>query len=594
MPLLSMDALIGRRAVLRRVMRVLRGHPQAIAVHGRKAGVLLWGMGGVGKSALAGRVIARLLEDGWTAVAVVGRWSLGELATRVGAQLLGHHSAALDRLGDILLRQELPDEVRLVKLQELLAGHRVLLVLDNFEDNLVVGGGDFLDSTIESVLLMLMRVAQRGKLLVTSRYPVPMGREWLVEEPLGPLSLTETRKLFYRLPSLANAAPETLGLVLRHIGGHPRLLEYLDALLHQGTARLPEVTRRLRAQAQELGLTPEQLSGDLEQSMRNSLWLGAEDILLDQLLDIIQAIPEASETLFQASVFALPVPIQGLAGALVGSSEPTPAQIEAMQQTIRPLIDSSLLTPLDNGRVWVHRWTAQHLKTHMGDATFRACCQRAGEYLLVSRSLRDAVEAVRCFLEAQAFDRATDVAGAILDFMGRYGQLADVAAFAAEVLVALPPVHARYAHLCMYEADALRQLGATRKAFERYQEAMTILKSRVEAEPDRADYQRDLSVSYNKLGDLLQALGQGEAARQYYQQTLEIRQRLVAAEPDRADYQWDLVVSLLRMAAVEPDNSTEHRTRALAILRDLHATDRLFPEQEHWMRELEQELRTED
>src|SRR4029450_10824732 len=134
MPLLSMDALIGRRAVLRRVMRVLRDHAQAVAVHGRKAGVVLWGMGGVGKSALAGRVMARLLEDGWTAVAVVGRWSLGELATRVGAQLLGHHNTALDRLGDILLRQELPDEARLVKLQELLAGHRVLLVLDNFED----------------------------------------------------------------------------------------------------------------------------------------------------------------------------------------------------------------------------------------------------------------------------------------------------------------------------------------------------------------------------------------------------------------------------------------------------------------------------
>ena len=105
MPLLSMDALIGRRAVLRRVMQVLRDHPQAVAVHGRKAGVLLWGMGGVGKSALAGRVMARLLEDGWTALAVVGRWSLGELATRVGAQLLGHHNTALDRLGDILLRR---------------------------------------------------------------------------------------------------------------------------------------------------------------------------------------------------------------------------------------------------------------------------------------------------------------------------------------------------------------------------------------------------------------------------------------------------------------------------------------------------------
>src|SRR5262249_40943536 len=218
----------------------------------------------------------------------------------------------------------------------LLAGYRVLLVLDNFEDNLMVGGGDFLDPITESVLLTLMRAAQRGKLLVTSRYPVPMGREWLAEEPLGPPSLAGTRNLSYRLPSLANAAPETLGLVLRHIGGHPRLLEYLDALLRQGTARLPEVTRRLRAQAQRLGLTPERLGGDLEQSMRDALWLGAEDILLDQLLDMLRTTPEALETLFQASVFAFPVSIQGLASTLAELPEATPAQVEATQRTIRP------------------------------------------------------------------------------------------------------------------------------------------------------------------------------------------------------------------------------------------------------------------
>ena len=86
--------------------------------------------------------------------------------------------------------------------------------------------------------------------------------------------------------------------------------------------------------------------------------------------------------------------------------------------------------------------------------------------------------------------------------------------------------------VCMRQTHSCNW-GATRKAFERYQEAMTILESRGAAEPDRADYQRDLSVSYDRLGDLLRALGQGEAARQYYPQALEIRQRLVAAEPRR-------------------------------------------------------------
>ena len=63
------------------------------------------------------------------------------------------------------------------------------------------------------------------------------------------------------------------------------------------------------------------------------------------------------------------------------------------------------------------------------------------------------------------------------------------------------------------------------------------------AEPDRADYQRDLSVSYNKMGDLFSALGQGEDARQAYEKALAIAERLAKAEPDRADYQRDLSVS---------------------------------------------------
>ena len=69
-----------------------------------------------------------------------------------------------------------------------------------------------------------------------------------------------------------------------------------------------------------------------------------------------------------------------------------------------------------------------------------------------------------------------------------------------------------------------------------------------QAEPDRADYQRDLSVSYNKMGDLYRDLGQGEQARQAYGKSLAIAERLAQAEPDRADYQRDLSVSYERWA----------------------------------------------
>ena len=83
-------------------------------------------------------------------------------------------------------------------------------------------------------------------------------------------------------------------------------------------------------------------------------------------------------------------------------------------------------------------------------------------------------------------------------------------------------------------------LGDGEEARQYYQRSLEIRERLAQAEPDRADYQRDLSVSYKNMGDLMSALGAGEEARQYYQRSLEIAERLAQAEPDRADYQRDL------------------------------------------------------
>ena len=593
MPQLSLGELIGRRAVMRRVMRVLQDDQRLTAQIGRKAGVLIRGIGGVGKSALAGRIMARVSAMGWTALAMVGRWGLGELALTIGGQLLDHPDADLDALGRRLLQAELPDAVRLQKLQELLAQHRVLLVLDNFEDNLTLGGQSFLDPTTEDVLTALCDAAERGKLLLTSRYPAPDSDVWLADEPLGPLSAAETRKLFHRLPALVGEAPEALGLVLSHIGGHPRMLEYLDALLRGGQARLPEVAKRLREQARELGLELTIPGASLDSAMRDTLRLGAVDILLDQLIDLIEATPGDVEVLFQASAFVLPVDIAGLAFAIAGGQEPSQAEIDALQPRLRRLVETSLLTPLGDGMWWVHRWTAQSLKTKMDEATFRACCLRAGEYRMwrvenVSRSHVEATEAVRRFLQAEAFDRAAEIARGILAFMQRYTQLADVAAFASEMLDALPRDHANYPVFCVSAADALLRLGRIGQAMQLHQEAFDLLQLRANTEPDRAEYQRDLSVSHERMGDLLRALGQGEAARQHYEADLGIAQRLATGEPNRAEYQRDLSVSHNKMgdllsALGEGEAAHQHYEAALGIAQRLANAE---PDRAEYQRDL--------
>ena len=80
---LPMGALIGRRAQLRTAMGVLRRDPAAVDRFGAASGVVLTGIGGIGKTALAGRVIARLADEGWLVAVHEGRWNPAALIAAV-------------------------------------------------------------------------------------------------------------------------------------------------------------------------------------------------------------------------------------------------------------------------------------------------------------------------------------------------------------------------------------------------------------------------------------------------------------------------------------------------------------------------------
>ena len=54
------------------------------------------------------------------------------------------------------------------------------------------------------------------------------------------------------------------------------------------------------------------------------------------------------------------------------------------------------------------------------------------------------------------------------------------------------------------------------------------------AEPDRADYQRDLSISYNRLAATAEKAGDRAAAHEHLSADLEIARRPDQADPDQA------------------------------------------------------------
>jgi len=99
--------------------------------------------------------------------------------------------------------------------------------------------------------------------------------------------------------------------------------------------------------------------------------------------------------------------------------------------------------------------------------------------------------------------------------------------------------------------DVQMQRGNLAAALSSYQASRAIAARLAEADPDNAGWQRDLSVSHDKIGDVQTAQGNLAAALSSYQASLAIRQRLAEADPDNAGWQRDLALSFGRVAIIE-------------------------------------------
>ncbi len=564
-PQLRLDDLIGRRRELREALRTLRDRKR------QYAGIVLTGIGGVGKSAVAGRMMNRLAGDGWLVPAHRGRFDLTAIAVTLGSALVQTGRAPARRLGEMLMRTDLDDRLRLQLLGQALTGERVLLVLDDFEQNLPTGGGAFLDDSVAEHLRLLAESARTGRVLITCRHPVPGTEAWLRPIAVGPLSPAESRKLLLRLPGLAARDAAGLAGILRIIGGHPRMLEFLDGLLRGGEGRLPAVTAKLRGIAGTLNLDLTAPTPEIDNAVETALAIGARDVFLEELLAIARR-DGSEEILLQAAVSNLPVTPEGLARMLAddGPGDPAPVVI-----AIGKLEALSLLHRLPEGTVWVHRWTAEGLANLGDEEQHHARCLRAGRYRWwrvenEGGRFDDGIEALRSFLAGRDFDDAVGVGESCIEALRRWQQSVGIAVLAAEILETLPETHPGYASIADEEAQAHLALGLTDRALMRYRQLLGRYERHVEAEPDRADYQRDLSVCYSKMGDLYGALGQGDEARQAYLKSLAIAERLAQAEPDRADHQRDLSVSYNKMgdlygALGQSDEARQAYLKALAI-----------------------------
>ena len=96
--------------------------------------------------------------------------------------------------------------------------------------------------------------------------------------------------------------------------------------------------------------------------------------------------------------------------------------------------------------------------------------------------------------------------------------------------------------------DLLNQEGKGAEARKAYEEGLTISRKLAEADKDNAQAQRDLSISYNNLGDLLKQEGKGAEARKAYEDGLSLSRKLAEADKDNAQAQRDLSYSYFQLS----------------------------------------------
>jgi tetratricopeptide (TPR) repeat protein len=582
---------VGRRTELRRWPRQLLAD--------ERCGLVLHGIGGVGKTALATELVARVVEHAPDRVAAIVHGQL-----RVASLIDAIVDAALRRLlgqrrlhGDAARALELaansqePWSRRLAVLREhVFEALPLLVVLDNFEDNLErLDGAARVSGELAEVLAAIARDPGALRLLITSRFAftLPGGAErWLDFAALGALSQAETRKLVWALPGLDRLAEREVEQIWRLVGGHPRSLEYVDALLSGGRGRFADIDHRLR---QAIG---RRMDDDDTTALLGAEWkldaavaevatIAADDVLLDELLVGLDEVLGARALVVGASVYREPIDDNALlfqcgsiditAPAVVqrastiagmssdagralmarpsgpdeadGTTPPRPPRIAPRNYDvmIEAAVQSSLLSAHagsaeDERRLFVHRWTASELERRIhGDGPggpLREAHRRAAQYWRWRADvwpqdragrLHDVLEARQHLIAAGDMTRVGELTSLACVVLDGVGRWPEEAILLRDTLALLPPGSGWRGPYLQRLGNLAYRRGDLAEADRLYDEALAIL------EPTRSP--DAIAAVHHQRGLLAGRRGQLADAERWFQGVIE----MAVEHPDDVD-----------------------------------------------------------
>jgi hypothetical protein len=111
--------------------------------------------------------------------------------------------------------------------------------------------------------------------------------------------------------------------------------------------------------------------------------------------------------------------------------------------------------------------------------------------------------------------------------------------------------------------ERLFQLDRFDDAATHFDQALAIQQALAVADPANVGWQRELSLSYQRLGEFAESAGEFDDARAWFDQAVVIRKALADADPCNTGLQRDLRTSVTRVADVVRSLSEARRQRVL-------------------------------
>ncbi len=481
---------VGRRRTLQRCLKAIR----------TSLGVLIHGLGGVGKSTVTARLLERMV--GYHRLVNFRQLDEDKLLKTLAEQCTSER-------GHDILNGKLPLMQRLTKFfTEGLntKEQRFAFVLDDFEANLELRNGVYvLQPQVVDVLLALLKAMQNSqlphKVIITCRYNFTLSElnHRLYREPLGALGGADLIKKYNRLDSFNGSwqfQPDLPERAKTAADGNPRLLEWLDKIL-QNSPKSPEAEKGVEMILQKMA--------EKEKEFR-------EDILAQVLLK--QQTPALRQMLGKLLVYELPVPLAAISPICedISSWESHKQRAEILgllevtltNNTERlyrvPRILSPLLEFPENPK-------GEELYKQAAQILYRLWWEEAESYT----EAQD-LEIHRLALLGKDEEIAGEIASCLANRLWQQGRIREA------VHLCKSTIEIAEDYRVLNEmASCERQIGEVDQALSHYQQALNLCPTEDE---------KELASIYHHLGILKANKGEVDEAIALLNQSLEITQRI--------------------------------------------------------------------